>query len=226
MGEFQIYAEWKIRRLPEPLTEPKETYGERVKRWAMSSIGIDNITQDVMLYLEKTKMGTADELATHFVTDVEKVLESLDALYTAGLINRLGKAFIAQEDISSAITQRLIPRIMETLRGIAKVESSSRSYADFYRSVKGRAFSDIREAVVACNEIFRMGGSPSVRVLGVQGYTDQSVEVEGPVLKCGLDPAYVTIVSGSGDKVVIGGREAKGVDVRAHTVIIKGEKNE
>ena len=226
MEEFQVYAEWKIRRLPEPLKEPKDTYNERVRRWAMSSIGIESVAQDLLLYLDKVKMATTEDLADHFDRDEEEVQECLDTLYTAGLVDRIGKAFMAQEDLSSAITRKLIPRVIETLRSVAKVESSSRSYADYYHSMKGRAFSNVREAVVACNEIFRIGGSPVVRVVGVQGYSNESVEIDGPVIKCGLDPAYITIVSASGDKVVVGSSGAEGVDVKAHTVVIKGEKND
>jgi len=226
MSEFQIFAEWRIKRIPEPLKEPKETYSERVKEWALSSIGLDEMAQDIFLYLEKIEMGTAEDLAKRFESSVEEVQNHLDALYTAGLIDRIGKAYIVQEDLSSSITRHLIPKVTETLRSIAKVESGSRSYADFYRLMKGRAFSDIGEAIVACNEIFRRGGSPTVRVVGVQGYSNESIEVEGPVVKCGHGPPHIVIVSDSGDKVVIGGRGADGVDVKAHTVIIKGEKNE
>jgi len=226
MSDFQIFAEWRIKRIPEPSKEPKETYNERVKRWALSSIGLEEKAQDIFLYLEKIEMGTAEDLARRFESDIEEAQPHLDSLYTAGLIDRIGKAYIAREDISASITRRLIPKVTETLRSIAKVESGSRSYADFYRMMKGRAFSDVGEAVVACNEIFRMGGSPTVRVVGVQGYSNESVEVEGPVAKCGYGPPHIVIISDSGDKVVIGGRRAEGVDVKAHTIIIKGEKNE
>jgi DNA-binding transcriptional ArsR family regulator len=226
MSEFQIFAEWRIKRIPEPSKEPRETYNERVKMWALSSIGLEERAQDVFLYLEKIEMGTAEDLAKRFEISVEEVQKHLDSLYTAGLIDRIGKAYIVREDLSSSITRRLIPKVTETLRGIAKVESGSRSYADFYRTMKGRAFSDISEAIVACNEIIRRGGSPTVRVVGVQGYSNESIEVEGPVTKCGYGPPHIVIISDSGDKVVIGGRKAEGVDVKAHTIIIKGEKDE
>jgi len=226
MSEFQIFAEWRIKRIPEPSKEPKETYNERVKRWALSSIGLEERTQDIFLYLEKIEMGTAEDLAKRFEISVEEVQGHLDSLYTAGLIDRIGKAYVIREALSSSITHRLIPKVTETLRSVAKVESGSRSYADFYRTMKGRAFSDIGEAIVACNEIFRRGGSPTVRAVGVQGYSNESVEVEGPVAKCGYGPPHIVIISDSGDKVVVGGRRAEGVDVKAHTIIIKGEKNE
>ena len=112
------------------------------------------------------------------------------------------------------------------MRSIAKTESDSRSYADFYQKMKGRAFSDIREAIAAFKEISRIGGSPIVRVIGIQGYSNESIEMEGPVVKYGYDPHHLVVLSDSGDKVIVGGRKASGVDVKAHTIIIKGEEND
>ncbi|MFB0543476.1 MAG: TrmB family transcriptional regulator sugar-binding domain-containing protein [Candidatus Bathyarchaeia archaeon] len=226
MSDFQIFAEWRIKRLPEPPREPRETYNERVKRWTLSSIGIEGMAQDLFLYLEKTNMATMDDLAKRFGGNAEEIQKELDLLYTAGLIDKLGKAYLVREGLSASITRRLLPRITETLRGIAKTESDSRSYADYYRKMRGRAFSDIREAIAAFKEISRMGGSPTVRVVGVHGYSNESIELEGPVVDHGYDPPHLVILSDSGDKVVVGGRKASGVDVQAHTIIIKGESND
>ena len=226
MSDFQIFAEWRIKRLPEPPREPRETYNERVKRWTLSSIGIEGMAQDLFLYLEKINMATMDDLAKRFGGNAEEIQKNLDLLYTAGLIDRLGKAYLVREGLSASITRRLLPRITEILRSIAKTESDSRSYADFYRKMRGRAFSDIRDAIAAFKEISRMGGSPTVRVVGVHGYSNESIEVEGPVVNHGYDPHHLVILSDSGDKVIIGGRRASGVDVKAHTIIIKGESNE
>jgi len=222
MSVYQIFAEWRVRRIPEPPKSPQETYSERVKRWALSAIGVEGIAQDIFIQLEKIKMVTIDDLGKHFDAGLEEIQEHLDLLYTTGLVERIGKAYLVREDISTSIIRRLIPRVTETLRGIAKVESNSRSYADHYRRVRGRAFSDVREAVVAFKEMSRNGGSPIVRAVGVQGYSDDSVEVEDPVLECSYDDRHIVIVSDSGERIVVGDRKANGVDVKAHTIIVKG----
>jgi len=226
VSEYEPLAEWRIRRIPEPPREPRETYEERLKGWVLKSIGIDGLAQDLYMYLEKMEMATAEDLASHVGVGSEEVLENVDALYTAGLIDRIGKAFYVKEPLSASIVKRLIPRITESLRKIAKMESGSRSDADYYLKMRGRAFSDVGEAVTACKEVSRLGGSPFARVVGTHGYTDESVEVEGPVLKYGHDPNHLVVVSESGEKVVVGGRHARGVDVRAHSIMVSGESDE
>jgi hypothetical protein len=226
VSEYESLAEWRIRRIPEPPKDPKETYEERIKGWVLSSIGIDGVAQDLFLYLEKVEMATAEDLASHVGVGPDEVLESVDSLYTAGLIDRIGKALYVKEPLSASIVRRLIPRITESLRKIAKMESGSRSEADYYTKMRGRAFSDVGEAVTACKEVSRLGRSPFARVVGTHGYTDESVEVVGPVLKYGHDPNHLVMVSESGEKVVVGGRHARGVDVRAHSIIVRGDSDE
>jgi hypothetical protein len=220
---FETLAEWRIRRLQEPKPEPRETYDERVKRWALSSIGLEGIAQDIFLHLQRAKMATMDDLKAHFKMGDEEIQKNLDLLYTAGLIDRIGKAYLVDEAISASIVRRLIPRITETMRTIAKLESDSRSNWDFFRRMNGRAFSDIGAVVAACREMLRRGKSPRVKAIGVQGYGDKSIEVEGPVIECSCDPLHLTVVSSSGDKVIVGGRDESGVDVKAHTVIMESE---
>jgi hypothetical protein len=225
-SDYESLAEWKVRRIPEPPKDPKETYEERMKGWVLSSIGVDGIAQALFLYLEKIEMATAEDLANHVGGSPEEVLKNVDALYTAGLIDRIGKAFYVKEPLSASIVRRLIPRITESLRKIAKMESGSRSDADYYLKMRGRAFSDVGEAVTACKEVSRLGGSPFARVVGTHGYTDESVEVEGPVLKYGHDPDHLVLISESGEKVVVGGRNDRGVDVKAHSITVRGENDE
>jgi DNA-binding transcriptional ArsR family regulator len=223
---FDVLAEWRIKRMPYPPNEPKDTYDERVKRWALSSISLEERAQDIFLYLEKAKMATIVDLAGHFEKGEAEIQRHLDSLYAAGLIDRIGKAYLAEREISASIVGRLLPRITETLRAIAKVESESRSARDFLKKMNGRAFSNIGSAVGACKGIIRAGGSPVVRVVGVQGYGHKSIEVEGPVEECDYSPPHIVIISSGGEKVVIGGRDESGVDVKAHTIIIKGEPYE
>ncbi|UCB60514.1 MAG: hypothetical protein JSW72_00125, partial [Candidatus Bathyarchaeota archaeon] len=130
------------------------------------------------------------------------------------------------EPLSTSIVRRLIPRITESLRSIAKAESRARSDATYYHTMRGRAFSDVGSAVAACKEISRVGVTPTARVVGVHSYNDETVEVEGPVSGYGHAPQHLVIITESGEKIVVGNRNSRGADVKAHSIIVKGEKNE
>lgn len=225
-NEYESFAEWKVRRMPEPFKDPHETYDQRLKDWVLSSIGIDGTARELFLYLENSKVATLDDLAKHVNEEPEEVIELVDLLYATGLIDRLGKAYYVRESLSTSIVKRLIPRITESLRSIAKAESRARSDATYYQTLRGRAFSDVGSAIAACKEISRVGGSPLARVVGVHSYNDETVEVEGPVSDYGHTPQHLTIITASGEKLVIGNRNSRGADVKAHTIIVRGEKNE
>jgi hypothetical protein len=225
-NEYESFAEWKIRRIPEPSKEPHETYGQRLKTWVLSSIGIDGTAKELFIYLENSKAATLEDLAKHVNEEPEEVLKLVDLLYSTGLVERLGKAYYVREPLSTSIVRRLIPRITESLRNIAKAESRARSDATYYRTMRGRAFSDVGSAIAACKEISCMGGSPIARVVGVHSYNDETVEVEGPVSDYGHTPQHLVIITESGEKVVVGNRNSRGADVKAHSIIVKGEKNE
>lgn len=225
-NEYESFAEWKVRRIPEPSKEPHETYGQRLKTWVLSSIGIDGTAKELFLYLENSKVATLEDLAKHVNEEPEEVLELVDLLYSTGLIERLGKAYYVQKPLSTSIIRRLIPRITESLRNIAKAESRARSDATYYLTMRGRAFSDVGSAIAACKEISRIGRSPIARVVGVHSYNNETVEVEGPVSDYGYTPQHLVIITDSGEKVVVGNRNSRGADVKAHSIIVRGEKNE
>ena len=226
LSEFEFLAEWKVRRIPKPAKDPPETYRERLKDWVLSSVGVEGREHDIYSYLESNDMATVEELSGYFNMDVGEVYNNLDNLYTYGLIDKMGKAYYIKENLSRAITQRLVPRITESLREIASAESSGRHQVEVIHKMKGRAFSDIGEALVVCKEVERLNGTPVARVVGVKGYNDESVEIEGPVIKYSHHPSSLVILAESGEKIVVGGRHTKGVDVKAHTVIVRGEKDE
>lgn len=225
-NKYESFAEWKVRRIPEPSKEPHETYGQRLKDWALSSIGIDGTAKELFLYLESSKVATLEDLAKHVKEEPSEISELVDLLYSTGLIERLGKAYYVQKPLSTSIVRRLIPRITESLRNIAKAESRARSDATYYYTLRGRAFSDIGSAIVTCKEISRMGGSPIGKVVGVRSYNDETVEVEGLVSNYGYSPQHLVIITESGEKVIVGNRNSRGTDVKAHSIIVKGEKNE
>ena len=223
---YESFAEWKVKRIPEPSKEPHETYGQRLKTWVLSSIGIDGMAKDIFVYLENSKAATLEDLAKHVDEEPSEIRELLDLLYSTGLIERLGKAYYVREPLSTSIIRRLLPRITENLRNIAKAESRARSDATYYFTMRGRAFSDVGSAIAACKEISRAGATPIARVVGVHSYNDEAVEVEGPVSDYGNAPQHLVIITASGEKLVVGNRNSRGADVKAHSIIVKGEKNE
>jgi len=224
--QYDFFAEWKVRRIPEPSREPPETYGQRLKDWALSSVGVDGAAKEIFLFIENSKIATIEEIAEHMDEKPEGIVEHVDMLYSTGLIERMGRAYFIRNPLSTSIVRRLIPRITESLRIIAKAESKCRSDATIYHKMKGRAFSDIGSAIVACKEMTRAGISPVARAVGIRSYSDESIEVEGPVIGYGHSPLHLVIVTESGERIVVGNREAKGADVEAHSIIVKGEKDE
>jgi hypothetical protein len=224
--QYEFFVEWKVRRIPEPSKEPEATYSQRIKDWALSSIGVEGTTREVFKYIEDSDTATIDDLTEHFKKTPDETREHVDQLYSLGLIDHIGKAYFVRQSVSTSIVKWLIPRITENLRSIAKVESRSRSDSGYYQKMRGRAFSDVGSAIAACKEITRLGRTPVARAIGVQSFSGETVEVEGPVSNYGYSPLNLVIISESGEKVVVGNKNSKGADVQAHSIIVKGDKNE
>jgi hypothetical protein len=225
-GEFEFFAEWKVRRIPRPQKDPKDTYVPRLKDWALSSIGIDGKAKEVFLHLENSKTATLEDLETQLNEKPEDLQETLDCLYSNGLIERIGKAYFVRESLSAAIVKRLLPRITESLRNVAQVESKSRADVNYYHKLKGRSYTDVGSAIAAYKEISRLGRSPRARVVGTHSYNGESIEVEGPVTNFGYSPQHLVIITESGERMTIGNRDSRGTDVKAHSIIIKGDKSD
>jgi hypothetical protein len=224
--QYEFFVEWKVRRIPEPAKEPEATYNQRIKEWALSSIGVEGTTRDVFKYIEDSDAATIGDVAEHIKKTPDETLEHVDQLYSLGLIDHLGKAYFVRESVSTSIVKRLIPRITENLRSIAKAESRCRSDSGYYQKIRGRAFSDVGSAIAACKEITRLGRAPIARVIGVHSFNGKTIEVEGPVSNYGHSPQHLIIISESGEKVVVGNKNSKGADMQAHSIIVKGDKHE
>lgn len=124
--EFEILAEWTIRRLRPLETLSEEDYTEEVKRWVLYSLGLDKLPQDIFLYLKKRGRTTTTEIAKEFGISPNTARKYLDELHTVGLVDYLGREYhLTYESLSRAIELMLIPRITDTLRTIARGASSS-----------------------------------------------------------------------------------------------------
>jgi hypothetical protein len=224
VNENEPLFEWKIRRIPEPAKEPVDNYNQRLRDWALSSIGIEGTAKQVFLLITGLKMASLDEVAKRIQKSCEETREFLDLLYSTGLVDNVGTAYYVKETLASLIVTRLIPRVTESLRSIARVESKARVNADYYRRMTGRSFSSVAEAIVTCKEINRAGGTPIARVVGVQSANGEAIEVEGVVIDLGLSGTQLMIIGQSGEKVVVGEKGDRGSDVNAHSILVRGER--
>lgn len=226
MSEFEYLVEWRIRNIPLPEKEPKETYNSRIKAWVLTSLGLDKKTQSIYTIIEERKMATVEDLSKVLNEEKERVQESLDELYSTGTIEKLGKAYYVNEPLSTSIVRKLIPRVTESLRIIASTESKTRVNSDYLIKMKGKAFGNVSEALPVIGEMVRKCSNDYVKVVGVQSVSEDTVEIEGPVIDVDYRNHSFTMVSASGEKVVVGGKHSQGVDLKAHSIILRGETNE
>jgi predicted transcriptional regulator len=125
-GEFEVLAEWTVRRLRPLEEEAEEDYTEKAKRWVLYSLGLDKLHQDIFLYLEKKLRTTTTEIATEFNISPNTARKYLDELHTVGLVDYVGREYtLTYESLSRAIELMLIPRITDTLRIIARGASTT-----------------------------------------------------------------------------------------------------
>lgn len=119
--DFEILAEWTIRRL-RPLQEvSEEDSSEKFKRWVLYSLGLDKLHQDIFLHLEKNLRSTTTDIASEFDISSNTARKYLDELHTVGLVDYIGREYtLTYESLSRAIELMLIPRITDTLRTIAR----------------------------------------------------------------------------------------------------------
>jgi predicted transcriptional regulator len=130
-GDFEVLAEWTIRRL-RPLPDvSEEDYTENAKRWVLYALGLDKLHQDIFLYLEENYRSTTTDIASKFDISPNTARKYLDELHTVGLVDYIGREYaLTYESLSRAIELMLIPRITDTLRTIARGASN----ADYYRA--------------------------------------------------------------------------------------------
>ncbi|UCH31276.1 MAG: DeoR family transcriptional regulator [Candidatus Bathyarchaeota archaeon] len=124
--DFEVLAEWTVRRLRPLQDVSDEDYPEKVKRWVIYSLGLDRLHQDIFLYLEKNFRSTTTDIASEFDISPNTARKYLDELHTVGLVDYIGREYtLTYESLSRAIELMLIPRITDTLRTIAKGASNT-----------------------------------------------------------------------------------------------------
>lgn len=128
-GDFEVLAEWTIRRLRPLQDVSEEDYPEKAKRWVLFSLGLDKLHQDIFLHLEENYRSTTTDIASKFNISPNTARKYLDELHTVGLVDYIGREYtLTYESLSRAIELMLIPRITDTLRTIARGASNTDHY--------------------------------------------------------------------------------------------------
>lgn len=129
-GDFEVLAEWTIRRLRPLQDVSEEDYPENAKRWVLFALGLDKLHQDIFLHLEENYRSTTTDIASKFDISSNTARKYLDELHTVGLVDYIGREYaLTYESLSRAIELMLIPRITDTLRTIARGASNT----DYFR---------------------------------------------------------------------------------------------
>jgi len=144
----------------------------------------------------------------------------LDKLYTLGLVEKVGKAYFIKYSLGEAIVKKTLPRLIDVLKEIAKVESSFRTH-NYGRLIEGTVFNSVTNAIPMISYLMNKG-SVRVSVTGTHVYTGKTVELEGTVIELNRNNQSFKLLIEGGKEVEVGDRDSKGVDVKASSVIVYG----
>jgi len=187
--EFDVLAEWTIRRL-RPLADlQEEDYTEKVKKWVLYSLGMDEQAQGIYLLLEKSIRSTSTEIAEKFNMSPNTARKYLDDLHTVGLVDYVGREYtLTYESLSRAIELMLIPRITDTLRTIARGASSTdfSSYRFTPETAKGGEVTK-EKGVVNINQELLLGWKDAGKRVQVDSYGELTISED-------VDPTLLNLV--------------------------------
>jgi len=221
MTEFEILAEWRIRKI-RPLDELKK---EEYLTWVLTSLGLTEEEQKAYRFLLEKKLATVDDLSKALNIEVECAEEILGRLHTLGLVEKVGRAYYIEYSLGEAIIRRTLPRIVNTLKEVAKIESSARLCLAV-KFLRGRAFSSVREALPYIKYLLSKG-FVKVAVTGVHVFAGRTVELEGLVEALNYENKSMRILYTDGREVEVGDQDSKGIDVRAVSILVEeGEESE
>ena len=83
------------------------------------ALSVSEIGARIYKYLRDNKMATPEEIANKLNIELEKVQDELDYLYSIGLVDKLGKAYICDMSLSRAIKRRTSRRVTDILNYLA-----------------------------------------------------------------------------------------------------------
>ncbi|MBN1682097.1 HTH domain-containing protein [Candidatus Bathyarchaeota archaeon] len=175
--EFDVLAEWTIRRL-RPLDDlEEENYTERVKRWVLFSLGLNKEPQDIYLFLESKVRSTSTEIAEKFGMSPNTARKYLDDLHTLGLVDYVGREYtLTYESLSRAIELMLIPRITDSLRTIARgATSTDQPYRFTPRNISSGEIVE-EKGVVHINQQILLGWQAAGKRVNVKSYGKLTID--------------------------------------------------
>jgi len=175
--DFEVLAEWTVRRLRPLQDVSEEDYPEKVKRWVIYSLGLDKLHQDIYLYLEKNFRSTTTDIASEFDISPNTARKYLDELHTVGLVDYIGREYaLTYESLSRAIELMLIPRITDTLRTIAKGASNTdKPYSSSFPSLESQEVL-IESGVTQINKKLLQSWFSQGKKVRVKSYTSLTVK--------------------------------------------------
>ncbi len=83
------------------------------------ALSVSDTGARIYRYLRENKMATPEEIAEKLNMDPSRVQDELDYLYSIGLLDKLGKAYICDMSLSKAIRRRTSRRVIEILNYLA-----------------------------------------------------------------------------------------------------------
>ncbi|MEX0568878.1 MAG: hypothetical protein Q6363_006935, partial [Candidatus Njordarchaeota archaeon] len=86
---------------------------------ALYSLDIDDIGIRIYKYLSEVRAATPEEISEKVGVPLEETIARLDYMYSLGIIDKLGKAFICETELSNAIKNNTAKRILGILKYIA-----------------------------------------------------------------------------------------------------------
>mgnify|MGYP000265222892 CR=1 FL=1 len=113
--DFEVIFETRIRYV-----RPKSGDVDKISL-VLSSLSIDDVGIRIYKYMCNKKLVTPEELIDALGLDADTVLERLDYMYSLGLIDKLGKAYIVDMPLSRAIRKKTSQRITEILEHLARI---------------------------------------------------------------------------------------------------------
>jgi len=111
---YEVIFEAKIRYV-----RPRKFGSVDTLELVLYALSVDEMGRDIYRYLMEKRLATPEEIAEALDREVVEVQDRLDYMYSMGLIDKLGKAYMHNESLATAIRRRTSKRIVEILDHLA-----------------------------------------------------------------------------------------------------------
>lgn len=88
---------------------------------ALVSLGLDELAVRIYREIKKRREAIPEDITEGLGAPLDTVVDRLDYMYSIGLLDKLGRAYIYDMDLRSAIRTRVFRRIKELLEKIAEI---------------------------------------------------------------------------------------------------------